>query len=395
MNRKKFLLIAAVLVLGIAAFWIYQSRSARKDNAPQLATEVATVKDVEETVLAQGKLEPKDLISVGAQVSGQLKVLSVKVGQHVKAGQLIAEIDAQPQQLAMVNAELAIANVKAQRASRVAQQQLAQVAYDRQSKMLASGAVSKSDLDTARATLDSANADIAAFDAQIKQATTQLDTARINMGYTRIVAPIDGVVVAVVTKQGQTVNSMQSAPTIVMLANLDTMTVKAQVSEADVVKVKTGQTVYFTTLGDPDRRYYGTVSQIEPAPESISSSTTTGSSSSTSSSAIYYNAIFNVPNTDSSLYTSMTAQVSIVIASAKGALTIPSSALGTRDPSGSYAVQVVDDKGRASPRSVHIGINTKVVAQVLDGLKAGDKIVVGEVTKGSQNQMDPMGMGFF
>jgi macrolide-specific efflux system membrane fusion protein len=168
----------------------------------------------------------------------------------------------------------------------------------------------------------------------------------------------------------------------VKLAKLDTITVSAEISEADVIKVKSGQTVYFTILGNPEKRYYGTLRTVEPAPESIetegTSSMSASASSSTSSSAVYYNALFEVPNPDGELRISMTAQVYVVLNQAKNALTIPASALGERTPDGRYIVQVVNGQGRPEPRPIKVGINNNVVAQVLDGLSAGEQVVVGE-----------------
>lgn len=375
-TRKALAAVAAVIV-ALAAYALL--KPARNTTTPAYATAAATVADIEQTVLATAKLEPKALVSVGAQVSGQIKTLAVTVGQTVKAGQLVAEIDAQPQQNEVTRAGLGIENLKAQRNAQTAANRQAKLALDRQQKMLDAGLTAHADFDAAQAAYDTSTAQLAALDAQIRSQQAQLDIARINLGYTRIVAPMDGVVVAVVTKQGQTVNANQAAPTIVMLAKLDVMTIKAQVSEADVVSVKPGQTVYFTTLGNPDRRYYAKVRQIEPAPESIvSDNSTTASSSSSSSTAIYYNALFDIPNTDGTLYPSMTAQVYIVIAEAKQALSIPASALGEKDADGRYTVQVVGKDRKAQPRKVRIGINTRVTCQVLEGLKAGEAVVIGD-----------------
>ena len=126
---------------------------------------------------------------------------------------------------------------------------------------------------------------------------------------------MDGVVVGIVTEEGQTVVSAQAAPTILRLANLDTITVKAQISEADVTRVRPGQKVYFTILGDPDARHYGKLRAIEPATDSASSSSSASTSS--SSTAIYYNGLFEVPNPDRTLRVSMTAQVFVVLSEAK------------------------------------------------------------------------------
>src|SRR5690606_16431801 len=147
-----------------------------------------------------------------------------------------------------------------------------------------------------------------------------------DLGYTQIVAPMDGTIVAIVTEEGQTVNANQSAPTIVKLAKLDYMTIKAEISEADVMKVEKGQTVYFTTLGNSDKKHYAKLRQVEPAPNSINTETN-NSSTSSSSTAVYYNALFDVPNEDGKLRIDMTAQVYIVLNEAKNALTVPAAAL--------------------------------------------------------------------
>ena len=168
---------------------------------------------------------------------------------------------------------------------------------------------------------------LTAAGAQIKQANLSLNTAETNLGYTKIVAPMDGTIVAIITEEGQTVNANQSAPTIVMLAQLDKMTVSAEISEADVPKVTEGQEVYFTTLGDTRTKHFAKLRTVAPAPTSIETSSSSSSSSSSSASAVYYNGLFDVDNADGKLKTGMTAQVNIVQASAKDAITVPASAL--------------------------------------------------------------------
>ena len=171
---------------------------------------------------------------------------------------------------------------------------------------------------------------------------------------------------------------MQSAPTIVKLADLATMTIKAQISEADVVKVHPGQSVYFTILGDPDRRFYAKLRAIEPAPDSITS-TTTATASPSSTAAVYYNGLFEVANPDGVLRTSMTAQVYIILASQKHVLTVPSAALTSAGAPGAYTVRILTDpKKPPAVRKVQVGVNNNVTAQVLSGLKAGEKVIVGE-----------------
>ena len=380
-RRGRFGVIAAiVVVLVVFIGW----RVLRPKPPPALASSPATVSDIENTVVATGTLEAVQMVSVGAQASGQIKSLKVALGDHVKAGDLIAEIDSTTQSNALRNAQAAIASAHAQRGVQVANLKQAELAFERQKTMLDQEATSRADYEAAEATLGSTKAQIEALDAQIVQNQTTLDTAKANLGYTKIVAPMDGTIVAVVAKEGQTVNALQTTPTIVKLAKLDTITVSAEISEADVIKVKPGQTVYFTILGNPDKRYYGTLRTVEPAPDSIETETTaTSTSSSTSNQAIYYNALFEVPNPNGELRISMTAQVYVVLGEAKGAVTIPASALGDKAKDGSFTVMVVGKDGRPEPRRITVGINNNVVAQVVSGLTAGERVVVGEALAGA------------
>jgi membrane fusion protein, macrolide-specific efflux system len=354
-------------------------------SAPSYLTADVVKADIEQTVLASGTLEARTQVSVGAQVSGQIKSLKVALGDQVKAGQLIAEIDPRTQQNELRDAQARLQDVKAQRLSKQATLKQAQLQFQREQTLLKADASSREDYETAEATLSATKADIAALDAQIQQSTIAVDTAQINLGYTQITAPIDGTVVYIASKEGQTVNAAQTTPTIIMLAQLDTMTVKAQISEADVVRVKSGQPVYFTILGDPDHRYDATLRQIEPAPDSISDEDTASSKSSASSStasnaAIYYNGLFDVPNPDGQLRISMTAQVSIVQAEAKNVPVIPKTALGRKHKDGSYSVSVIGADGKPADRKVNTGIDDTVNIQVTDGLQLGERVVIGEAT---------------
>ena len=361
----------------------------RGSALPELATSPVTVGNIENTVVASGTLEAAQMVSVGAQVSGQIKSLKVKLGDQVKAGALIAEIDSTTQDNEVRKERAALASVRAQRSVQVANLKQAQLAFERQKMMLSQEATSRADYETAEATFASTRAQIEALDAQILQGQTALDTAQANLGYTRITAPMDGTVVAIIAKEGQTVNAVQAAPTIIKLAKLDTMLVSAEVSEADVIKVKAGQKVYFTVLGNPERRYYGTLRTVEPAPaslESEASSASSGSSSSGSATqAVYYSAQFEVPNPDGELRISMTAQVYVVLGEATNALTIPSAALGDKAGDGSYTVKVVSKDGKPESRRVTVGINNNATAQVLAGLSAGEQVVVGEATELTAN----------
>lgn len=378
----KGLLLLAVLA---AAAWGIKMRWFTEPPPPQVITAEVRTADLEDTVLASGTIEAIKQVSVGAQVSGQVKRLYVALGDQIRQGQLIAEIDATTQTNALRNAEAALLNAQAQRAARQASLIQAELTFKREQQLLAQDATSRESFEAAKASLDTLKAEVAAQDAQIQQQRIATDTARVNVGYTRIVAPMDGVVVAVVTEEGRTVNANQSAPTIIKLARLDTVTVKAQISEADVVRVKAGMPVYFTILGDARKRYEAKLRAVEPVPESEQSESAGTTSSSSGTTAIYYNGLFDVPNPDGQLRVAMTAQVSIVLAQARNTLVVPASALDRRGKAGQYEVRVLEGEGadaKVVTRPVRIGLNNRLQAQVLEGLKAGDKVVVGEAQAG-------------
>jgi macrolide-specific efflux system membrane fusion protein len=321
-----------------------------------------------------------------------LKSLKVELGDKVKAGQLVAEIDSMTQQNTLRNAEAALETRRAQRAAQVANMKQAEREFARQKQMLAKDASSRQDYEAAEASLHSVQAQIAAIDAEIKQAGIAVDTARVNLGYTRITAPMDGTVVAVVAKEGQTLNANQQAPTIIKLAQLDTLTIKAQISEADVIRVKPGQEVYFTILGEPDKRIHAKLRTVEPAPESITSESTSAasSSSSASSSAIYYNGLFDVPNPENKLRIAMTAQVYIVLDKAENAVLVPSAAL--RQGQRGQAVLVQKGEGKPELRRVKVGIDNNINAQVLEGLEVGERVVIGGAQAGEKSRQSQQRM---
>ncbi len=378
-----FLSLAALLAGGYLVH-----RALTPPPPPSYLSAIATVTDIQDVVLASGTVKAYKQVSVGAQVSGQIKSLKVALGDRVKKGQLVAEIDSLTQANVLASAEYSLQNLQAQLRAKEASLKQAQLAYARQQMMLAGDASSRENFESAEATLNTTRADIAALQAQIKDGAIKVDTARLNLGYTRITAPIDGEVVAIVAQEGQTVNANQSTPTIIKVARMDTVTIKAQISEADVVRVKPGLPVFFTILGDPDHRYRTTLRAIEPAPDSIlqddtATSTTASTSSSASSTAIYYNGLLDLPNPDGKLRISMTTQVNIVLSEAKEALVVPSTALGARDAQGRYTVRVLDAQGQAQERQVRIGINTNAQVQIIEGLKAGERVVTGTALPGA------------
>ncbi|NQW79702.1 MAG: efflux RND transporter periplasmic adaptor subunit [Polaromonas sp.] len=365
--------LAALLLLGLAVgvkFYFFPT-----NKALAFVTATAVLGDLEQSVLATGTLQAFKQVSVGAQASGQVKSLNVALGDSIQKGQLIAEIDAMKQENDLRNTQAALLSAEALLGSRQALLKQAELNFQRQKELLTADAIARQTYEQAEATLGTTRADIKTSEAQISQARIAADTAQVNLSYTRILAPMDGVVVALVARQGQTVNANQSAPIIIKLALLDTITVKAQISEADVVRVKPGQKVYFTILGAPDKRYYTTLRSVEPAPDSIVTDTATTVNTAT---AIYYNGLLDVPNPDGLLRISMTAQVYVVLNEAKGVITIPSAAITQSGRRGAASVRVVNAEGKAEKREIKVGMNNNVNAEILEGLAVGDKVVLSE-----------------
>lgn len=391
------LLIALVVIGAGAAFTLSSSAS-----TPTRLTTPVMRGNVESTVLATGTLKPSRLVAVGSQASGRITSLKVAVGDTVKEGDLIALIDSTTQDNALKTAKAALANVQAQRNERVAELENANLTLARQQAIYEKQAGSRADLQSAEAEVKVVTAQIEALDAQITEAEVAVETAQADVGYTRISAPMDGTVLAIVNQEGRTVNATQSAPTIVALGDLTRMTVRAEISEADITRVEAGQKVRFNVIGDRAKSYDATLAAIEPAPESIvddssvatSSTGSSSSSSSTSSSAIYYIGVFDIPNDDGRFRTYMSAEVNIILGSALDVLTIPSSALPETAATGISQVRVEKDGG-IETRKVEIGLNNKITAEVKSGLSEGERIVIGEgsatpSTSGSRRGPPPM-----
>lgn len=350
--------------------------------APALVTAPVATGTIEQSVLATGLLKPTGLVAVGAQVSGRITTLAVTLGQQVGAGALIAEIDPVPRQNALRIAEAALAEVHGELAEQRATLKQQQVVLARQ-RSLAGSAVARSQLDIAEADVAVTEARIAALGARIQSAEVAVEDAEVELGYTRITAPRAGTVLAVVAQQGQTVNATQTTPTIVVLGDLGTMSIEAGISEADVVRVHPGQEVWFTIVGDPATRYAATLRSIAPAPASITKDTLltgeqSGSTSTTSTEAIYYNGLFTVPNPDGRLRTYMTAEVHVVLDRAEAVPTVPSAALGARNPDGTRTVRVALPDGGVEERAVEVGLDDRTNAEIVAGLAPGERVVIGQ-----------------
>jgi membrane fusion protein, macrolide-specific efflux system len=360
----------ALIVLGGAAFAAWTLLQPKQTESAPRTVAVGTG-DIEETVLASGVIEASTLVSVGAEVSGSIETLNVALGDTVKAGDVVAKIASRDQEVAVKSAEASLANISAQRKQQAASLEQARVALQRAEKLRPQELISDADYQTAQLAVDTAEAQLEGLDAQVQQAELTVESAKLDLERTTIVAPIDGTVVSVEVEAGQSLNANSSTPTVVKIANLDKMVVKAEISEADVPRVEAGQRVYFTILGDPNTQIDATLRTVEPAPSSISDS-----SGSSTSDAVYYNGLFDVDNPDHRLRISMTAQVTIVLAEASDVLTIPSSVLTTKGRDDDYIVMVYDPVAKTTtPKPVKIGLDNGVSAEVLSGLAKGDQVL--------------------
>lgn len=377
---KKIIIILIVAALAGAGYFYFFKPKAPSDL--RFMTTHVTKGNIVSRVLATGTLEGYKQVSVGAQVSGQLQKLYVDAGDEVKQGQLLAQIDSRTQQNALKDAQSQLNTYKAQLVAKQATLKRATLEFNRQQNMLKSDASAKADYEAAEASLAQAKADVNVVEQQIKQAEIKVDTAKINVGYTKIEAPIDGTVIAIVTDEGQTVVSNQTATTILKLATMDTMTVKAEISEADVIKIKPGMEVEFTILGDPKRVFKSTLKKIAPAPQSASSSNNTSTSS--TSTAIYYNAEFDVPNDDRVLRVSMTAECSIILAQKKDVLIVPITAVKTDLRTGKSYVMVLR-KGGPQRVDVELGLRDQTNVEVISGLTERDVLTVGDDVESAEN----------
>jgi macrolide-specific efflux system membrane fusion protein len=422
-SRLGLVALLVMLVLIVSVLW--RSVFAGDEADVVYTTEPVVRGDIENLVTATGILQPQDYVDVGAQVSGQLKKLHVEVGSEVKAGDLLAEIDATVYAAKVDATRAQLRNQQAQLLEREAQLQLMDINYRRQKNLMREDATTTEALETADANLKSAQAQLKSLQAQIQQTESTLRVEAANLNYARIYAPIDGTVVSITSRQGQTLNTNQMAPTIMRIADLSSMTVQTQVSEADIGKLRKGMPVYFTTLGSQGRRWYSTINRIQPTPEILNN-------------VILYNALFDVPNENRVLMTQMSTQVFFIESQAKDVLLVPMSAVSVAPPRGGPTsaertaapqpteeqkvewkkrrdemkshdemkegadkfahrprpaiVKVMDEDGDIEERKVLVGVTNRVQAQIVEGLKEGEKVVSGS-TKPNQVKVAPGGFG--
>ena len=390
MKKTKILII--LLILGVGGYFVYDKFFKVKEEEVEFITKKAKKGSFSKKVDATGEIFATELIDVGAQVSGQIKKLYVKLGDQVKKGDMIASIDSSTQQNNIDNKEAQLAIYKAQLESAKVALNIAKTQFDRENALFAKNATSKQEFESAKNTYSANSAKIKELEAQIKQTNIELSTAKINLGYTKITAPRDGTVVSVQVEEGQTVNANQTTPTIVNIADLSRVKMKMQIAEGDITKIKVGTPVEYSILSEPTKKFQTTVSSIDPGLTTLSdgsygsssSSKSSYSSSSSSSSAVYYYAQSIVDNKDGILRIGMTTQNELLIANVEDAIIVPSIGI-KKDENGTF-VYVLKD-GKAVKTAVKTGIKDNLDTQIISGINEGDEIITSQ---GSSSEIAKM-----
>ena len=389
---KKTKILIFLLILGVGGYFVYDKFFNIKDEKVEFITKKAKKGSFSKKVDATGEIFATELIDVGAQVSGQIKKLYVKLGDQVKNGDMIASIDSSTQQNSIDNKEAQLAIYKAQLESAKVALNIAKTQFNRENALFAKNATSKQEFESAKNTYSANSAKIKELEAQIKQTNIELSTAKINLGYTKITAPRDGTVVSVQVEEGQTVNANQTTPTIVNIADLSRVKMKMQIAEGDITKIKVGTPVEYSILSEPTKKFQTTVSSIDPGLTTLSdgsygsssSSKSSYSSSSSSSSAVYYYAQSIVDNKDGILRIGMTTQNELLIANVEDAIIVPSIGI-KKDENGTF-VYVLKD-GKPVKTAVKTGIKDNLDTQIISGINEGDEIITSQ---GSSSEIAKM-----
>ena len=369
-------LILALAGGGGFGLWRLHNSEGAAQAAP--VAEGVTRGTFRKTVLATGVIEAASLVSVGAQVGGQIQSLPVELGQKLAAGDLVAQIDPEDQKTDQLRAEASLAQIRAQIAAQEASIEESRLALERKRELNSRKLTTSQDLEASEATFKVAEANLEALRASESQAELAVQSARIALERTRITAPSAGTVVAVVAREGQTINANQASPTLIKIADLDRMIIKVDISEADVISVHPGQKASFTLSGAPDTRFEAVLRAIEPAPASIATADEVDTSA-----AIYYRAILEVPNPEGILRIGMTAEVVIVQQELRDALIVPSSAVISAR-GGAKKLRLLDPAtGEVVLRDVETGAATASQTVILSGISEGDKILTGAAPGGA------------
>ncbi|EEO28887.1 efflux RND transporter periplasmic adaptor subunit [Oxalobacter paraformigenes] len=384
-NPKVWIPVSAIIVLLVASLSVW---FATRDDDIIYMTEKVRTGNISQVVEATGEVAAVNLVSVGAQVSGQIKKLYVVLGQEVKQGEMIAEIDSQTQENTLNTDRAKLDNYKAQLEARKIILNISRKQYERELVLIKTNSTSQQNLENARDAYATARANVNEMESLIRQTQIAINTDETNLGYTKIRAPLNGTIVSVPVEEGQTVNANQTTPTIVQIANLNDMEIDIEISEGDITKVKPGMDVDYTILSEPNTVFHAKLDSIDPGLTTLTdgsydksgSSGSSGSSSSTA--AVYYYGRAYVDNPDGKLRIGMMTQNTIHVSSAENVLIVPSITVTSRQ--GKHAVRVLTDKNKVERRNVEVGISDGVFTEIRSGLSEGELVISSEVSKGEQ-----------
>jgi macrolide-specific efflux system membrane fusion protein len=376
LKRYRKWLIGIVLTIGVlSAIRTINTQDDMVIQAQQLFAQIS-IGDIENLIPSVGSIQPVQVVEVGAQVSGQLLALHVEAGDFVNRGDLLAEIDAS-QQISRVDASRAnLAGLEAQLESARSNLNLAELNVTRQTNLMGASATSQLEYDMAVNNFNNAQASLTQLEREIDRSRASLAIEERELEFTQVIAPIDGTVMSVTMAEGRTLNASQQSPTILTIADLSTVRIQAEISEADVGRLREGMEVYFTTLGSGNRRWVSTLDRILPQPI-------------VENNVVFYTGLFDVINEDSRLLPEMTAQVYFVTSSARDVLVVPMGALSfnsndARSRERQATVDVVDANGDIQSANVTVGLTSRTHAEVISGLSINDQVVIGNLETGAQ-----------
>lgn len=367
-NVFLFALVALAALFGCKAWF--------KDEPVSYITEPVIRKNIEKTVNATGEVKAIELVTVGAQTSGKIEYLPVKVGQRIQKGDLIAQIDSTTQENDVNSTKAKLTSLKAQLNAAEISAKIAEKQFIREQRLLKKNAASQEDFENAKDAFEAAKAKVTELKASIAETALALNTAETNLGYTKITAPLDGVVVSVPVKTGQTVNAAMNTPTIVQIADLSQMEILIEISEGDIGKVQTGAKVTYTVLSAPETVYETTLKSIDPGLTLLTNGEYTEVVG--SDEAIYYYGRLVVDNPDGALRIGMTTQNVIYVAQADNVLTVPVLAV-KKDGAQSY-VNVLTPTG-IQRHAVVTGLSDGVDIEIKSGVSDHDTVVIAQMSE--------------
>lgn len=371
-KNKKRLLVYVILAAAAAGLYF---KYFKKEDTITYITQPVRRQNVEKVVNATGEVKAVDLVTVGAQVSGKIEKLYVSIGQTVKMGDMIAEIDSTTQQNDVDIAKAKMSSYQAQLKAAKTSLKIARKQYQRMQSLKKQNAASTEDLENAEDGYESAMSKVAEIEASLKETEISLSTAETNLGYTKITAPLDGTIVSVPVKVGQTINAAMDTPTIVQIADLNQMEIYIEISEGDIGNIKPGVKVTYSVLADMNKVYETTLKSIDPALTLLTDDQYTEVVD--SSEAIYFYGRLVVPNADGKLRIGMTTQNVIYVESAEDVLTVPAMAL-KGDVDGKY-VEVRTAEG-VERRPVITGVSDDLNVEIKKGVSEGEEVVIAKMS---------------